>query len=158
MKNLILILCLLTSATLFGQTPGNVIDMQAPAPGSFEARQNLLRVQLQLTPHEDSVFWTVYHPFFDKMTEIKSQNKGFGKMKGMNMDSIPDDQVLAALQQQLLLAQQEANLKQEYLNKFLEVIPVKKVAKLYQLERGNTPNIKTVNTVPPPKQDIPENK
>lgn len=111
---------------------------------AYSTRMEFLKTQLQLTAHEDSVFFPVYKPFYDQMTDIRNQNKGI-KTKGMNLDSIPDDLILNMLQQQILLAQREANLKEEFLNKFLEVLPVKKVARLYQLEKANTPNIKTIN-------------
>lgn len=149
MKPLGTILLIAVVFQLKAQTATNV-NSSTP----FEIRQNALRAQLQLTPHEDSVFFPVYKLYFESISEIRSQNPGL-MTRAMNLDSLSDEKVTAMLNLQLSLAQSEANLKQEYFPKFLTLLPPKKVARLYQLEKVNTQNMKLVNS---PKQDIPETK
>lgn len=87
--------------------------------------------RLRLTTEESQAFWPVYNEFGDKMKALKEQLSPRPEI--MNMS---DEEAEDYLDQTLKIEQQELDLKRSYMNKFKEVLPVRKVAMLGHVERA----------------------
>jgi len=91
--------------------------------------------RLELTPEEAKAFWPVYDEYESKRQEIvKLYHQQ--KMSGHdNPDQLTDKEALEIADSQLIEAQKLLDLRKEYHNKFKQVLPAKKILKLYDSER-----------------------
>ncbi len=92
--------------------------------------------RLALTPEESKTFWPVYEQRNkDKkaiMKSIKGDRKDTPKKK---IEEMTDNEVKTLLDKMIEKKQAELDLQKEYNTKFLAILPAKKVAKLYHVER-----------------------
>ncbi|MBI1286756.1 MAG: hypothetical protein GC178_04180 [Flavobacteriales bacterium] len=95
-----------------------------------------LTEKLSLTPEEAQQFWPVYNELDDKMRELRKQQRDNRSEAKQNFDSLSDDDLSKTIDQELVLEQQELDLKKEYNERFKKILPIKKVAKLYAAEHG----------------------
>lgn len=99
-----------------------------------EARRvAIITEKLELTPEESKAFWPIYN---EMQKEHKALRKNFKKSKeaGKKMDELTDEEVEKILLESFDFKQKELDLKKKYHLKFKEVLPPKKIAKLYHLE------------------------
>lgn len=99
-----------------------------------EARRvAIITEKLELTPEESKAFWPVYN---ELKKEHKALRKNFRKSKeaGKKMDELTDEEVEKILLESFDFKQKELDLKKKYHLKFKEILPAKKIAKLYHLE------------------------
>lgn len=92
--------------------------------------------RLALTPTESKAFWPVYDQKDQEkkaiMKSIKGDRKENPKKK---MEDMTDDEVKALLNKMIEKKQAELDIQKKYNEKFLAILPAKKVAKLYHVER-----------------------
>lgn len=86
--------------------------------------------KLDLTPSEAQKFWPIYNEYQDKMKESRTDNK-----QNWKSDSMNEEEADAFIAQLLNSEQKELDLKKQYLNRLKTVIPTKKVANLYIIEK-----------------------
>ena len=91
---------------------------------------------LQLTPEEAQVFWPVYNLMEEEMKTIRKAKRKNRMETKRNFESMTDSQLTAAIDSELSFEQQELDLKRSYNQKFLGILPVKKVALLHQAREG----------------------
>ena len=110
-------------------------EMQKQRKEKMEAMKvGFISEKLQLTTAEAEKFWPVYNEFESKRTELRK--KMFGDdPKRQEIDAMNDKEVETRIDNEIALRQQETELFKEYNEKFKTVLPVKKVAKLYEAER-----------------------
>ena len=90
--------------------------------------------ELNLTPQEAQVFWPVYNEYQSKMEE---EMKAFrDEKKSIDYDKISDKEASALADQQIIQMQKMLDVKKTYHAKFKEVMPPKKLLKLYDAEKG----------------------
>jgi hypothetical protein len=87
---------------------------------------------LKLTPEEAQKFWPVYNQKEDESKELRKQMHEINKNK--KWEDMTDAEAENMLEQMLIIRQKELDLDKKYLQKFKEVIPVKKVAMLHKAE------------------------
>jgi hypothetical protein len=90
---------------------------------------------LELTPDESKAFWPVYE---EKSKKQQEKRKLFRKSKKQNrkkLEEMSDTEVLELINSTLAIRQAQLEIDREYNNKFLKILPPKKVAKLYHLEK-----------------------
>jgi len=138
MKNRLIILLLFCSTGLFAQQqqqppPGD--DQQKPARERVEAMKvGFLTQRLNLTPEEAKVFWPVYNKYQDELETLrKSRRENLVNAK-MNFDEMSEKDVEKAVDSELGFRQNELDLLKKYHGQFKQVLPIKKVAKLYRAE------------------------
>lgn len=90
--------------------------------------------KLQLTTAEAEKFWPVYNEFESKRMDLRKKILG-DTPKRQDIDAMNDKEVETRIDNEITLRQQETELFREYNEKFKTVLPVKKVAKLYEAER-----------------------
>jgi len=90
--------------------------------------------QLHLTPKESEQFWPVYNEYQEKKNEILiERRKAFASFR-QNIKTMSDKEIEQAADNYVLFNKKEADLLVTYHQKFKEVLPIKKVMKLYQTE------------------------
>ena len=92
----------------------------------------IITERLELTPDEATAFWPVYKQRrTEKHEKIKTlRKKGKKKIKEMS-----NDEVLNVLNNMMKIREINLEVDKKYHQKFLEILPPKKVAKLYFLEK-----------------------
>ena len=101
--------------------------------------------QLGLTPEEAQVFWPVYNQCQKQREASRKKNREqFSapggstpgeKGKRKNLDEMTDKEVEAMVDNEIAFRQKELNLQKECHAKYKQVLPVKKVARLYRAEK-----------------------
>ncbi|RMG77793.1 MAG: hypothetical protein D6707_10740 [Bacteroidetes bacterium] len=89
--------------------------------------------ELQLTPEEAQRFWPVYNEYEAKQEAIHQEHRQLMKQKRENQEPT-DKEAEEMLNKYLSLKQQELDIEKEYIEKFKQVLPVKKVGKLMEAE------------------------
>lgn len=111
--------------------------------------------QLSLTPEEAQQFWPVYNQYNEKIQALRKRRMDQYKQTKENIDKMTDKEVEQAIDNDLVSRQQELDLRKEYEVKFKSILPIKKVAKLYQAEeqfkRVLLNKLKDGQDAPPPK-------
>ena len=136
MKNYLILLLLCCSTTLFAQQPPPEDEApQRPAKERVEAMKvGFLTQRLNLTPEEAKIFWPVYNKYQDELEVLrKSRRENLVNAK-MNFDEMSEKDVEKAVDSELGFRQSELDLLKKYHGQFKQVLPIKKVAKLYRAE------------------------
>jgi hypothetical protein len=91
--------------------------------------------QLQLTPDEAQKFWPVYNQFNTQKEDLtRDFMKGIFKFRN-NEDAMTDKDAVELADSYIKHAQKMVDLQKEYHLKLKEVLPPKKLLKLYDVER-----------------------
>jgi uncharacterized protein YaiL (DUF2058 family) len=90
--------------------------------------------ELSLTPEEAQLFWPVYNQYNDKLQDLRKKRMDNARQTKDNVDKMTDKEVEQSIDNDLISRQKELDLRKEYAAKFKAILPVKKIAKLYQAE------------------------
>lgn len=128
-----LLLFLACCSTVMAQPP---IDFEGKAEEIEEEKVAFLSTRLDLTVDEGQVFWPVYNERNTAQKELRdefkeSESEIIGDTK---LEELTDDELLELMDLHFELQQSELDLRLEYHDKLLEVLPVQKVAKFYKAE------------------------
>ena len=93
-----------------------------------------ITTKLDLTTEESKAFWPVYDEKEKEVKEVRKKIREAMK-EGKDMDDQSDEEVKKMMEEIIKFKKQELDIEEKYNKKFQEVIPVKKVAKLYMAER-----------------------
>lgn len=127
-------IALLTLFTLVG-----VAGMAQKKDKNFNYRlakaDSILTVKLELTEEEQKAFLPVYHEYVkakkaNRKKYLSSERKGKKKM-----DELTDDEIDEIIQQRFAFKQADLELQKLYHEKFKAVLPMKKLAKFYHIEK-----------------------
>jgi hypothetical protein len=92
--------------------------------------------RLALTPEESKVFWPVYEAKKEAKKKMMKALKGDRKTNPRKkIEEMSDEEVKEMLENSLKIKQGSLDIDKEYNAKFLAILPPKKVAKLYHVER-----------------------
>jgi hypothetical protein len=90
--------------------------------------------KLELTSKEAQTFWPLYNEYNSKMEKLrKSKKSDFTELKNKG-ENLSDKELEALIKEVFASKQKELDLQKEYYDKYVKVLPVKKVALLYQAE------------------------
>jgi hypothetical protein len=90
--------------------------------------------KLNLTAKEAQLFWPLYNEYSQKMDVLRRAKKSeYDEIKSKN--STPTDKEIESYMEEVFLTKQkELDLQKEYYNKYVKILPIKKVAQLYRAE------------------------
>ena len=138
MKRYLLIALLVTGTAAFAQEQQN----KKPVPNQKERMEKMesmkiafIAQKLDLTPDEAQKFWPVYNEFTQKNKELRKSEFGDQKGKRKDIDSMTEKEADELMSKQIAFQEKHLDLVKEYNVKFKTVLPVKKVARLYQAEK-----------------------
>ncbi|MBL0329071.1 MAG: hypothetical protein IPP64_06570 [Bacteroidetes bacterium] len=118
-----------------GPPPKGKVDRQKEKKDNIEAMKiAYLTSKLELTPEEAQKFWPVYNQYNDKLAELRKKRKMDVREAKKNQEEMTDKEMEQAMDNDFAFRQKELDLQTEYNSKFKAVLPIKKVAKLYQAE------------------------
>jgi hypothetical protein len=148
---IITLLILFSSFTLMAQRP-SMEEIKAKLRSDKVA---YLTTRISLTPEEAEKFWPVYNEFDDKRIDIQMARFSLDRKIMRNNDSLSDEEIVKFLQESTNSKKEEEELNVKYYEKFLKILPPKKVFALYQVEkefltflnnsRGNRNNFNMMN-------------
>lgn len=87
--------------------------------------------KLDLSRSEAEVFWPVYREMNKQLLELRKEMKS--QRKG-NVSEISDNELEKLLDDMIDFKQKELDVKKRYHEEFKDILPIRKVAKLYHAE------------------------
>lgn len=94
-----------------------------------------LTEKLALTTEEAEDFWPVFNEMKEKIKENHKSFKGDKSGKDMKIDEMSDDEVRTLINDGFTMMENDLAIKKSYNEKFIDIIGVKRTAKLYHLEK-----------------------
>lgn len=93
-----------------------------------------LTQRLDLSPEEAQVFWPVYNKFSDELETIRKSHRGNIKKAREDFDELSEKEIEKLVDSEIVFRQNELDVMKKYHPQFKQVLPIKKVAKLYRSE------------------------
>jgi len=138
----IAVIMLMGSVAAYAQPERVAVDRPVDRRKQIEAQKiAFITTELNLTPEEAQVFWPVYNQAQGEQKELRKKQREMRESKvkegepEKTTDTMSDSELNAMMDQMLAHEQAELDIKKKYHKKYKEILPVKKVAKLYQTER-----------------------
>ncbi len=134
MKKLILIsiLCIFSLTILMAQ------GRREPSPEMWDKikaeKISFFTSKLDLTSAEAQAFWPVYNEFEKKRFDIQRQIHNFERMSDDDYIKLSESEIVKMTNNYIDSFEKEASLRKEYHNKFLKILPQKKVLLMYRTE------------------------
>ena len=94
-------------------------------------RAAFITQRLNLTPEEAQQFWPIYNQLTEKLQQIRNADKDEKKPLDEMTDAEAEKTIAASFDKE----SRELELKKEYFQRLKKVISIKKIAKLYRVER-----------------------
>ena len=98
-------------------------------------RTKLVAANLPLTDEEGAKFWPIYNDYRAEVSKLDDRSLALIKDYAANYKNMTDEKAKDLLKQQMDIEKDRLNLRNSYLGKFEKVLPQKKVARYYQIER-----------------------
>ena len=113
----------------------NLVAQQESKHEKLEAMKiAFITEKLSLTTKEAQNFWPIYNEFSQKIEKLrKTKRSDLGELK-INIENSSDKEIEALLSDVFDAKTKEIELQKEYYSKYTKVLPIKKVALLYQSE------------------------
>lgn len=133
---LVLAAALLVSALL---NPVAAAEQAAdPLPAATEQyardRKRLIAENLNLTEAEARRFWPVYEAFERDLLELTEKRRRVIAKFGENYEAMTDAMAREILNDRLELEEERTRLRRLYVTRFEKVLPIRKLARYYQIE------------------------
>jgi hypothetical protein len=122
--------CLLSSAApMFGQTSrGEKLDNLQQQKMAF------FNEKLQLTPAESTKFWPVYNDYQNRRDKITHDRNTLIQYFESNKANMTDSEANELIAKYVGFQQEETRLMESFTAKFKEILPAKKVLRIYSVE------------------------
>jgi len=113
----------------------NLVAQQESKHEKLEAMKiAFITEKLSLTTKEAQSFWPIYNEYSQKIEKLrKTKRSDLGELK-INIENSSDKEIEALLSDVFDAKTKEIELQKEYYSKYTKVLPIKKVALLYQSE------------------------
>jgi hypothetical protein len=98
-------------------------------------RKNLVAKAIKLTDDEAQAFWPIYDQYATELTKINDHTVALIAEFADNYKNLPDQDAMRMITESLNVEQQKLATKQHYAQRFAAVLPGKKVARFFQLDR-----------------------
>jgi hypothetical protein len=150
MKLLWNLLCI-TAIWLNGAAPGRAQNLEVKAPSDLSSRNRdaievsrdqvrtdrkaLVEKAMKLTDNEAQAFWPVYDEYTGELGRISDRTVNLITQFADNYKDLPDSEALRMTSDSLSIEQQRLAIKQRYAQRFGSILPGKKVARFFQVER-----------------------
>lgn len=139
------------SASLVAQGPGPGPKGQKMSKEEKDAKMiGFLTEKLELTAAEAEEFWPVFNEYREKLKGNHQAFKDQKPEKEMKLDDMSDAEVRELIDNGFKMKENDLAIKKEYNEKFIEILGVKRTAKLYHLEKEFKQNQKDKGPQGPP--------
>jgi len=99
-----------------------------------QQKVNFFTENLQLTAAESTRFWPVYNDYQNRRDKIARDRNTLLKYFEANKDNLTDTEAGELIAKYLGFQKQETELLESYTKRFQEILPAKKVMRIYQVE------------------------
>ena len=110
-------------------------DIQLLRQDIRSQKKQLIAANLKLTDEESTKFWSVYDQFTADLVKINDQKYALVKEYADNWGTMTDDQALNYIKRWLAVDEQVSELRAKYVPIVNKILPGKKTATYFQLER-----------------------
>ena len=132
MKNNLLLILALVPVMAFAQ---KTQKPDKPARERVESMKiGFLTSQLELTPEEAQAFWPVYNKYSEELETLRKNRRESMAEARKGIDELTDKELEKMVDSELAFRQAELDVLKKYHPQFKQVLPLKKVAKLYRAE------------------------
>lgn len=125
----------LISITAFGQGKNGPRHKGFDDEKIYAEKVAFITEKLDLSVKEAQVFWPIYNEFNDKMNELFKEEHTLFRETKQNFEKLTDAEVTTKIDRLIEINDEKAALTTEYHSKYKEVLPIKKVALLYQADK-----------------------
>ncbi len=91
--------------------------------------------QLDLTPEEAQKFWPIYNEMEEKKNNLRKQGRGLLKKMEHGFENLSETELEEISDGVIKQRTKEVQLEKEYHEKFKKLLPIRKVLKLYRVEK-----------------------
>ncbi len=128
---------------MFAMIIGSIVNVMAqPAKEKKQEKREEIKAmkiafiteKLSLTSEEAQKFWPVYNDFHDKLEKLHKERKANHKAVKKGIDSLSNAELEKKVDLELQFEEKELALKKDFHTKVKTVLPIKKVALLYEAE------------------------
>jgi len=91
--------------------------------------------QLALTPSEQGKFWPIYNDFYNRKLRLDEDERNMYRYCHSNVQNMTDQEITQALEKIMQVKDDKHGLQKEFHEKFMRILPPKKVLLLYKVER-----------------------
>ncbi len=132
-------ICLFAAVVLFAQPQGKPSEEQRKK--DFERIQSekiaYITQELDLSPEEAQVFWPVYNQCWkESLAAHKKMRDAFGEFRGKKGEELTEAELEKKLNEYVAANEASNQVLAKWYPKFKEVLPIRKVARLYQAEEA----------------------
>ena len=134
-----LTLCLFASVLLFAQPQGKPNDEQRKKDWERLQAEKIAFItqELDLTPEEAQVFWPVYNQCWKEvLASHKATREAFAGIRGKQAEGLTDKEMEKKLDAYIQAYTRSNQVLADWYPKFKQVLPIRKVSKLYQAEEA----------------------
>ena len=134
-----LTLCLFASVLLFAQPQGKPDNEQRKKDWERLQAEKIAFItqELDLTPEEAQVFWPVYTQCWKEvLASHKATREAFAGIRGKQAEGLTDKEMEKKLDAYIQASTKSNQVLADWYPKFKQVLPIRKVAKLYQAEEA----------------------
>jgi hypothetical protein len=126
MKNFILTIAILFSATIYTGA-----QINKPVQNRLESyRVAFFTERLQLTPDESKGFWPLYNEFEEEQRNLRNKYD----LQDKKLELLADSEIESFIMKSLDVEEQIVKIRRNYIKRFMQVLPVRKVAMLQRIE------------------------
>ena len=138
-KIIVLSLALFAAVLLFAQPQGKPGDEQRKK--EWERLQSekiaFITTELDLTPEEAQAFWPVYNQCWKEANAAhKQMMDAFDAFRGKKADELSDKELETKVEAYIQASRAANQVLSDWYPKFKQVLPIRKVARLYQAEEA----------------------
>lgn len=134
-----LTLCLFASVLLFAQPQGKPNEEQRKKDWERLQAEKIAFItqELDLTPEEAQVFWPVYNQCWKEvLASHKATREAFAGIRGKQAEGLTDKEMEKKMDAYIQASTRSNQVLADWYPKFKQVLPIRKVAKLYQAEEA----------------------
>ncbi|MFP4289386.1 MAG: hypothetical protein ACLFQS_09015 [Bacteroidales bacterium] len=121
---------------------------QPPGRGQWQNHQERLESQkvafitreLDLSIEEAQIFWPVYNDYMEKRNELMIKHRA-ERERINNPEELKEEELVEIANSEIENMEEMTALRRQYHDKFMEILPVLKVVKLYKAERDFNRNL-----------------
>lgn len=133
MKKMILTICMSMLATfnMLAQ-PGS--RMQEKKEQIEAMKIGFITKQLDLTSEEAKNFWPVYNQYQKELDDLRKKRRGDRREAKDDFENMSDKEMEKVVDDEIVFKQSELDIIKKFHTQFKQVLPIKKVARLYRSE------------------------
>lgn len=100
----------------------------------MEEWDTIIEKTLDLTREEKAAFWPLYVEYDAELQPLRERRVDLIMKLTRSGGELSDDEIISAVRESFAIDEERAEVRKTYLKRFAEVLPIPKVARLFQVE------------------------